>query len=219
MYRLLTITSCAIVVAACGSQHASTASTQQTTASNAPSPSTESGGGTSGGPLIAEAQSAAAGDIPDNQVFLTYRDAATGYQITYPEGWAIARRGTITTIQDKNNLIRIDATSAAAPSTQSIAADMQQLRSSEPTLTSTPADASPSCQNGSKHPKVARATFHVVYHTQSAPSPVTGKRATLDVDRYYYPHAGTVAVVDFGTPRGVDNVDAYCQMAASFRWK
>lgn len=26
------------------------------------------------------------------------------------------------------------------------------------------------------------------------------------------------AVLDFGTPQGVDNVDAYCLMVGSFRW-
>src|SRR5689334_11209401 len=36
----------------------------------------------------AEAQSAAAGDIPDNQQFLTFHDNPAGYSMKYPEGWA-----------------------------------------------------------------------------------------------------------------------------------
>ena len=42
---------------------------------------------------------------------------------------------------------------------------------------------------------------------------------TLVVDRYDLWHAGKRAVVDLGTPVGVDNVDAYRLMIQSFRWR
>jgi hypothetical protein len=58
----------------------------------------------------------------------------------------------------------------------------------------------------------------VVYSTQSAPNAVTGKRVTLVVDRYYLSQGKRSAVVDLGTPQGVDNVDAYRLMIESFRW-
>jgi hypothetical protein len=58
-----------------------------------------------------------------------------------------------------------------------------------------------------------------VYTTQSAPNPVTGKRVSLTVDRYYLSAGGKTAVVDLGTPVGVDNVDAYRLMIESFRWR
>ena len=58
-----------------------------------------------------------------------------------------------------------------------------------------------------------------VYTTVSAPNPVTGKRVTLTVDRYYLGHAGKEAIVDLGTPIGVDNVDAYRLTIESFRWR
>jgi hypothetical protein len=61
--------------------------------------------------------------------------------------------------------------------------------------------------------------FKVVYTTASAPNAVTGKRVTLMVDRYYLSHAGKEAIVDLGTPVGVDNVDAYRLMIQSFRWR
>ena len=57
------------------------------------------------------------------------------------------------------------------------------------------------------------------YTTESAPNPVTGKRVTLTVDRYALAHSGRVAVVDLGTPVGVDNVDAYKRMIESFKWQ
>jgi hypothetical protein len=59
----------------------------------------------------------------------------------------------------------------------------------------------------------------VVYSTKSAPNPVTGKRVTLVVDRYYLARSGKEATVDLGTPQGVDNVDAYRLMIDSFRWR
>src|SRR5205823_8103994 len=61
--------------------------------------------------------------------------------------------------------------------------------------------------------------FKVVYRTVSAPNAVTGKRVTLTVDRYYLSHGGAEAIVDLGTPVGVDNVDAYRLMIESFRWR
>jgi len=53
----------------------------------------------------------------------------------------------------------------------------------------------------------------------SAANPVTGKRVLLLVDRYVVPGAGRYAVADLGTPKGVDNVDAYRMMVGSFRWR
>jgi hypothetical protein len=38
------------------------------------------------------------------------------------------------------------------------------------------------------------------------------------VDRYELGKGGKVAVVDLGTAKGVDNVDAYRMMIESFRW-
>jgi hypothetical protein len=47
---------------------------------------------------------------------------------------------------------------------------------------------------------------------------VTGKQIVLTVDRYVIAHAGRLAIVDLGTPVGVDNVDAYRRMIESFKW-
>src|SRR6478736_1961681 len=70
------------------------------------------GKGSAAGPP-GEAQSAATGDIPDNQAFLTFADGPAGYSIRYPEGWT--RRGSTgdVTFQDRANLIHV--TVAAGP--------------------------------------------------------------------------------------------------------
>jgi hypothetical protein len=61
----------------------------------------------SGGAAPSEAQAAATGDIPDNQVFLLFHDPKAGYSIRYPEGWARTGSGSDVTFQEKANLVHI----------------------------------------------------------------------------------------------------------------
>jgi hypothetical protein len=164
----------------------------------------------SSGALTPEAQATATGDVPDNQVFLTFSNRGAGYSIKYPEGWAQRGSGRIVTFQDKNNLVRITVSHVAPPSLASVTTAMTRLGKLSPSLRfGTPTSVA---LRGSSAVKV-------VYSTRSAPNPVTGKRVELVVDRYYVPGAGRVAVVDLGTPQGVDNVDAYRLMIESFRWR
>ena len=62
------------------------------------------------GGLQAEAGSAATGDIPDNQVFLVFRNGVARYSMKYPEGWAQQGSGPAVTFRDKNNIVRIVTT-------------------------------------------------------------------------------------------------------------
>ena len=194
-------------------------------------PAVSSGGGSgnppsqtstqgSSGPsaLIVESQQAAAGDIPDNQVFLVYHDKAAGYTIKYPEGWAIRGAGSDVTIQDKNNVVHVVAGSGAATVAQATA-DMNALAASTPRFSFKQPVAHPTCSNMGKTTPLPLAAVHLVYTTEGKPNPVTGKRPVLNVDRYYLAHNGRRVIVDLGTPQGVDNVDAYCLMIASFRWQ
>ena len=181
----------AALLAGCGGAKQSVSTMAPTTA--VPPPTTTAPPATtaaSPAPLAPEAQAAATGDIPDNQVFLTFRNAAAGYSMKYPEGWAQQGSGAHVTIRDKNNIVRVVVSSGAKPS---VPAAQQVTISGSPALKS-------------------------VYRTQSAPNTVTGKRVTLTVNRYYLWHNGKRAVVDLGTPVGVDNVDAYRLMIESFRW-
>jgi len=100
----------------------------------APATSTSSGGVTTpatstGGPcaLQAEANAAAAGDIPDNQVFLVFMNGAASYSMKYPEGWAQQGSGKRVTFRDKNNIVRVVVSSGAAPTKASIQADVGGL--------------------------------------------------------------------------------------------
>jgi PsbP len=174
--------------------------------------STPSGAGSAAGAnvLSAESRSAATGDIPDNQVFLTYRDAAGGYSISYPEGWTRKGSGTDVTFSDKNNIVHIVIDKARAPSTTAVTAELTRLKQRNPTLTF----AAPT----TIHVKAGRA-IKATYATRSAPNPVTGKSVQLIVDRYELAGVGKRATVDLGTPKGVDNVDAYRMMINSLRWQ
>jgi hypothetical protein len=181
----------ALALAGCGGSTKSAGPAPVTTAPAAPTPAaTTASQPTATGPapaLQAEIVSAAAGDIPDNQVFLTFRNRPAAYSMKYPEGWAQQGAGSSVTFRDKNNVVRVLVVRAARPTLAAVSG--------------------------------GRPVVKVSYSTVSAPNPVTGKRVTLVVDRYYLSRADKEAVVDLGTPQGVDNVDAYRLMIQSFRWR
>jgi hypothetical protein len=183
----------AALLAGCGGAKQSAATSTPTTAAVPPATTTASSATTSASPspLAPEAQAAATGDIPDNQVFLTFKNSAAGYTMKYPEGWAQQGSAGQVTIRAKNNIVRI----VVSPGAKANVPGAQPV-----TISGMPALKS-------------------VYRAQSAPNSVTGKRVTLVVDRYYLWHNGKRAVVDLGSPVGVDNVDAYRLMIQSFRWQ
>jgi hypothetical protein len=162
------------------------------------------------GALAADARSAETGDIPDNQTFLTFSDPQGGYSIRYPEGWARSGAGKDVTFRDKNNVVHIVVARGGLPGVAGVKAELAKLERSSPTLRA----QAPQQVTIKGTPMVK-----VVYTTRSAPNPVTGKRVTLVVDRYELARNGARATVELGTPRGVDNVDGYRMMIASFRWR
>jgi hypothetical protein len=189
----LALLSLALVVGGCGSSKKSS--------------STAPAGGES---PAAEAQATATGDIPDNQVFLTYRNPSGGYSIVYPEGWAKKGSGDRTTFQDKNNVIYIAVSRGSRPTVASVEAGIAKLKASTPSVKV--ASAQTMTIGGQS---VVKAT----YSSESQPNPVTGKRVRLIVDRYAYYKGGRIALVDLGTAAGVDNVDAYRMISRSFKWQ
>jgi hypothetical protein len=187
--------------------------------SSSPSTSASGAGATTSGAsataeapnaLSAEAKSAATGDIPDNQIFLTYTSSSPRYAMLYPEGWALKGSGASTTISDKNNIVRVVIASGAAPTTAGVSAELSALKRSNSSLQFT----APSVIQLRLGPAVKAS-----YTTVSAPNPVTGKSVLLMVDRYELSKGGLRATIDLGTPSGVDNVDAYRKMINSFVWQ
>jgi len=173
----------------------------------APPAATTTPSATGPGALQAEANAAATGDIPDNQVFLVFANARAGYSMKYPEGWAQQGSGNAVAFRDKNNIVRIDVRACSPPTKASVQSAVAALPGAHIV-------AAPQAMSLGGHP-----AFKIVYSTESAANAVTGKRVRLVVDRYYLWTTGRRAVVDLGTPQGVDNVDAYRLMIESFRWK
>jgi hypothetical protein len=199
------------LLAGCGSSVKKSETYQTTAPSTAPATTTQAQTrtSTSSSPsaLQAEATSVAAGDIPDNQVFIGFQNASAGYSMKYPEGWAQQGNGASVTFRDKNNIVRVLVASGATPTAAGVRSELSHLRGAH-------------VQSGPRPITIAGAqALKVVYTTESAPNAVTGKRVILAVDRYYLSHGGKETIVDLGTPQGVDNVDAYRMMIESFRWK
>jgi len=165
-------------------------------ASDVPSP-TEGGGGTT------------SGDVPDNAVFLTHRDATLGFSIDYVEGWQVRQTPDGVAIKDKDSS-EIVSIIAIPPDLAGYVSgtDLPRLQGQ----TGFRLIAQDTVKVG------AQKLIHLRYHLPAPPDPVTGKRVPSTVDRYYVPGSTGVAVVSLSTPDGVDNVDAFRQMIESFTW-
>ena len=207
MKRLLLLPALGLLVVACGSSK-TTAPT--TTPATKATPSATTTTAQSPNALQGEAQAAATGDIPDSQVYVVFTDSRAGYSIKYPEGWAQSGSGNRVTFYDKNNLVRTIVQLGGAPTLAQVSAELKALKTATSSLRFQPPRR---IQIG------GRPAIKVVYTTKSAPNPVTNKRVQLSVDRYYLAQGGKRAIVDLGSPVGVDNVDGYRLMVQSFRWK
>jgi hypothetical protein len=190
-----------LLAAGCGGTARGTAESKGSSSAN--------GAPEGGSTLATDARSAATGDIPDTQNFLTLRAPRLRVSMVYPEGWAVQESTSRLSITDKNDLVRISLSRGSAATLTSVPAELTALARSIPGL-----------KIGYTHAISLKSgpAVKTTYTARSAPNPVTGKRVTLTVDRYVLAHAGRVAIVDLGTPVGVDNVDAYRRMIESFRW-
>jgi hypothetical protein len=194
----------------CGSaKHARATTARETTSTRSAPPTTSSAH--SPNALQGEAASAATGDIPDDQKFVRFVDPQAGYTMKYPEGWARNGSGTRVTFRDKNNVVRVIVQPARLPTTpDEVRAELTRLRRATPSL---------QIRQFERALLGGASVIKVVYTTLSSPNAVTNKRVDLMVDRYYLARGRKRAIVDLGTPVGVDNVDAYRLMIQSFRWR
>jgi hypothetical protein len=192
---------CTLLVA-CGSKKAQAPATTTAPVITAAATTTAAAGP---GALQAEVAATGAGDIPDNQVFVVY--SGKSFSMKFPEGWTQSGNGNNVTFRDKNNIVRIVIVPGSAPTTASVKREVASLKGAQ--SPSTPARL----QLG------GLPAVKVTYKATSAPNAVTGKRVTLTVDRYELAKNGMRAIVDLGSPVGVDNVDAYRLMIQSLRLK
>jgi hypothetical protein len=141
-------------------------------------------------------------------VFLTYHSAAWGFSIQYVEGWQVTTQSDGVTIRDKDS----SETVRVVPMPKDVAVYVSGT--DLPALQATPGFRlvkQNTVQVGSQ------TYLHLSYHAPAEPDPVTGKQVASTVDRFYVPGRG-LAIVSLSTPDGVDNVDAFRQLIASFKW-
>jgi hypothetical protein len=193
----------ALALAGCGGSKQAAPTTTAATPPAATTTTTTATGSNAPGALLPEAASAAQGDIPDNQVFVTF--AGPAFSMKTPEGWTQSGGGKNVTFRDKNNIVRVVVAQGAAPTVASVKQELASLKGAR-------VESPPTVLKIGGLPAVK-----AVYSTTSAPNPVTGKSVKLIVDRYELGGGGKRATVDLGTPVGVDNVDAYRLMIESFR--
>jgi hypothetical protein len=129
-----------------------------------------------------------AGDIPDNQAYVAYSPPGGGYSVKVPEGWSRTVKGGAVTFTDKLNSI---------------------------TMQSRAAQGSPQGATVKRH---AGAAVRTTFLTPGKPDPVTGKAATLAVERYVFTHHGKAVVLTLSGAKGADNVDPWRIVTDSLRF-
>ena len=154
----------------------------------------------------------AAGDIPDNQVFVPVTPTGVPFTVSVPQGWVQSRDGAATVFTDKFNSVRLESRPlAAAPDVASVRAqDVAPLQTSAPGFALGDVQA------------VGRTAGSAVLMTYTASSPtnaVTGKSVTEAVERYVFWRGGQEAVLTLSGPQGSDNVDPWRKVTDSFRWQ
>jgi hypothetical protein len=150
------------------------------------------------------------GDIPDNQVFVSYR-SPFGFTLQVPEGWSRADRPDGVRFFDKYNIIDIDvAQSAAAPNADSVRSrEAAALASGHAVKIASVNDVKLS----------GGPAVRIVYTANSEPNPVTSKQIRLEHERFIFFKDGKTATADSAAPQGADNADQWRLMANSFQWQ
>lgn len=202
----------AAAVSGCSSGRATTspASTLTTVSSSATSTSTPvTTAGTAVDPNAPDVN--AAGDIPDNQVFVPYVFTAGPFTVKVPEGWARTDASGATTFTDNFNSVRLEVAATA----------------SEPTVQSARTSEVPAIRAGATNFQLTDVTtVHrnagsvvlVTYTADSAPNPVTGAVRRLAFERYELWNNGREAILVLAGPVGADNVDPWRTVTDSFVW-
>ncbi|MEY2448807.1 MAG: hypothetical protein QOH79_2283 [Acidimicrobiaceae bacterium] len=153
----------------------------------------------------------AAGDIPDDTVYVPFTFDAGPFTLTVPEGWARTDAPGTTTFTDNFNSAQMFVTAAASAPTPQSARDNEV----------------PSIQSSSTHFQLENVTtvnrkggsvVLITYKADSAPNAVTGKVQQLAIERYEYWQNGKEGVIVLSGPVGADNVDPWRTISDSFSW-
>jgi hypothetical protein len=151
------------------------------------------------------------GDIPDNQVFITYK-SPQGFSLQVPEGWARKEHPAGVSFEDKYGLIEVVVSQvASAPTAASVkSVEAPELMQSGHAVQIT----------SIKDVKLPSGpAVQIAFTSNSEPNPVTNKQIRLERERYLIGHDGKLASLTLSAPAGADNADQWKLMADSFRWR
>lgn len=152
-----------------------------------------------------------AGDIPDNQAYVTFTSDNAAYSVKVPEGWARTKSGSATTFTDKLNSITVDETSVStAPTVDSV----------KSTVVSALQGSAQKFQLGEvkTFTRPGGDGIVVTYQDDSAPNAVTGKVAREDVQLFLFWKNSKQVALTLSAPQGADNVDPWNIVTKSFSW-
>ncbi|HAO42386.1 MAG TPA: hypothetical protein DEA80_13780 [Afipia sp.] len=150
------------------------------------------------------------GDIPDDQVFITYK-SPNGFSLKVPEGWSRRDAPEGVSFADKYGTIDVAVTAS----------------STTPTVASVRAGEAAELEKTGHAVKIASVkevklasgpAIQIIYSSNSDSNPVTNKRVRLESERFLMAHAGKLGAVTFSAPMGADNADQWKLMSNSFRW-
>lgn len=152
-----------------------------------------------------------AGDIPDDQVFVTYAPPRADFSVKVPEGWARSTDGDAVTFTDKLNSVRIE--SRPAPSAPTVASatsrEVPQIAAQTPGY---------EAGDVTTVTRSAGQAVLITYRAEARPDHVTSSAVQDAVERYEFWRAGTEAVITLSGPVGADNVDPWVLVSDSLSW-
>jgi len=154
----------------------------------------------------------AAGDIPDNQVYVAWAPPGGGWSVKVPEGWARTDATGGAVFTDKYNSIGARAAATAlAPTVDSAQSnDVPAIRASAVKVSDVKVSAVT---------RTAGTAVLVTYTADSPPNDVTGKSVRIAVERYQFFRNGTEVVLTLSGPVGADNVDPWKTVTDGFAWQ
>jgi hypothetical protein len=201
MLRLWTLAAGAVVVAA-GCGEATNPSASSSGASSGTSPAAQSSASPEVNP---------GGDIPDTQQYVAFALPSGAFTVKIPEGWARSESGGAVTFTSHFNSVTLMTTPAStAPTVDSVTAgELLQIQQQAHNVTAGQVAATT---------RNAGPVIRITYQADSAPDPVTGHFARLEVERYDFWRNGIEAVVTLASPVGADNVDPWRTITDSFTW-
>ncbi len=148
------------------------------------------------------------GDIPDTQLFVTYR--ASRYAVPYPEGWSKtvgASSVRFVSNYDGEQVIARVSRNKPMPST------------SDPSIAATLSSFSKVRDARVRSVTLPGGTAVLVAFTSESPlNAVTAKRVRLENHSYVFFRHGQTFSLDLWAPVGADNVDQWNRISQGFRW-